>query len=151
MSFSTSGGTLSLQSAGLPLSLAGFSWPTADGAANAVLTTDGAGNLSFQTGAGSGSFDTDGYVILGGNLMDQWGRVHQGDIAPGNTTTITFPQPFEGGVFNFLFALQTTGFGGVPSAFLTSLSTTQAVITWYEDFPLTEDITLHWRCLGLRA
>jgi len=54
---STSGGNISItpDTTG-KIVLDGLSWPTADGTADQVLKTDGAGNLSFvdQSGGGGG-------------------------------------------------------------------------------------------------
>lgn len=46
----------------------GIKYPTADGTAGQVLTTDGAGNLSFTTVTGGGDLVNDASPELGGNL-----------------------------------------------------------------------------------
>jgi hypothetical protein len=148
LTINSTGGDLNLGTLGNPLVIGGLTWPDADGTDGQFLTTDGAGNLSWQTGAGSGTFAETGKVLLASGLLEQWTRIHVGDISQGTTTTWTFAQEFTGGVWNIQMAIQATGFGGVPSVFLTSLSTTAAVFTWYEDFSVTEDIYLHCRALG---
>ena len=59
-----------------------YTLPTADGSANQVLTTDGAGAVTFQTAGGgdeyiqfngsanNGNFGADRYIPLGGNYVD---------------------------------------------------------------------------------
>lgn len=149
LSLTSSGGEILVGTLGSLLSIGGFVWPAADGTSGQFLATDGAGNLSFASGPGSGSFAQTGKVLLASRLLLQWTVIHVGDITAGSTTTWTFGQEFTGGVFSVVHALQTTtGFGGVPTQFLTSLSTTAAVFTWYEDFSVTEDIYLHAWALG---
>ena len=80
-----------------------FTLPTADGAANEVLTTDGAGNLSWSAGGGGGgSVDLAGLTDTnitnpsGGDLLE-WDGSNWIDFTPTNINT---QNGISGGPFN---------------------------------------------------
>jgi hypothetical protein len=74
--------------------LDGLNYPTADGTANQVLKTDGAGNLSFTTVSAGSSVTMFSFRISGMSLIT--GSTYRGDITeiydPGNVLSITSNQ-----------------------------------------------------------
>ena len=80
-----------------------FTLPTADGSANEVLTTDGAGNLSWSAGGGGGGSvdfagltDTNVAGVASGDLL-QWDGSNWIDFTPTNINT---QNGISGGPFN---------------------------------------------------
>lgn len=64
---STTNGNIALTPNGTgKVVLSGLSYPTADGTSGDVITTDGAGNLTFSTPAGGGGQSTFNYIIGSG-------------------------------------------------------------------------------------
>jgi hypothetical protein len=93
--------------------LDGLSWPTADGTADQVLKTDGAGNLSFvdqSGGGGSGSYIehansiSDSVTVASGN-----NRLYIGDTTFSGTLTIEGKLVSIDGPFNLTGTANITG------------------------------------------
>ena len=76
--------------------LDGLNWPQADGTDGQVLTTDGAGQLSFATASGGGtgsSAAANGVVHPSSNYIESssniWGDFYTGDGSNGHTDDVT--------------------------------------------------------------
>ena len=72
------------------INLDGLKWPSADGSANQVLQTDGAGTLSFTDGGGSGTVTS---ITAGTGLSG-------GTITTSGTIDLTFPIEAPNGSFS---------------------------------------------------
>jgi len=92
--------------------LDGLSWPTADGTADQVLKTDGAGNLSFVDQSGGGGLSdlehadsiTTAETISSGNH-----RFYVGPVSFSNTLTIAGKLLVFDGLLNTTGTINTTG------------------------------------------
>jgi hypothetical protein len=93
--------------------LDGLSWPTADGSADQVLKTDGAGNLSFvdqSGGGGSGSYIehansiSDSITVASGN-----NRLYIGDTTFSGTLTVAGKMVILDGPINLTSTANITG------------------------------------------
>ena len=92
--------------------LDGLSWPTADGSADQVLKTDGAGNLSFVDQSGGGGLSdlehadsiTTAETISAGNH-----RFYVGPVSFSNTVTIAGKLLVFDGLLNTTGTINTTG------------------------------------------
>jgi len=92
--------------------LDGLSWPTADGSANQVLKTDGAGNLSFVDQSGGGGVSdlehadsiTTAETISSGNH-----RFYVGPISFTNTVTLAGKMLIFDGLYNTTGTINITG------------------------------------------
>ena len=76
----------------------GMTWPLADGLANQVLTTDGAGNLYWSSVSSLLSYTFDAAATTGGadiNLTDNSSNVQTVTLLEGTGVTITVPQSDE--------------------------------------------------------
>ena len=92
------------------LTASGLSYPTSDGSANQVLTTDGSGNLSFSTvsGGGGGTVDSAQTISLArGAVSVTTGAASGGGALAYNSST---------GVFTFNPSTNSGGGGGATIA-----------------------------------
>lgn len=90
--------------------LDGLSWPQADGASGYVITTDGAGNLSFQPGGGGGGSETFAEAFA----RMQWGAA--------NARTFGSPFVAVNGIFDSASAI---------SAGASATSTSDGIVAGY--------------------
>jgi hypothetical protein len=92
--------------------LDGLSWPTADGSADQVLKTDGAGNLSFVDQSGGGGLsdlEHSNSVSTAETISSGNHRFYVGPISFSNTVTIAGKMLVFDGLLNTTGTINTTG------------------------------------------
>ena len=92
--------------------LDGLSWPTADGSADQVLKTDGAGNLSFVDQSGGGGLsdlEHSNSVSTAETISSGNHRFYVGPISFSNTVTIAGKLLVFDGLLNTTGTINTTG------------------------------------------